>query len=41
MGRPHSSLWIAIDLLPCNEQWIRRQYLFAPIGIFLLNSCNS
>ena len=24
--------------LPCDEQWIWREYLFAPIGIRLLNS---
>jgi hypothetical protein len=41
MGWPHSGLRIVIHRLPCDEQWIRRQYLFAPIGICLLNSGNS
>jgi hypothetical protein len=41
MGRPHSALWIVIHRLPCDEQWIRRQYSFAPMGICFLNSCNT
>ncbi len=41
MGPPHSSLWIVIHRPPCDEQWIRRQNFFAPVGICLLNSCDS
>ena len=40
MGRPCAGLGLAIHRLPSDEQRIRRQYLFAPIGICLLNSCN-
>jgi hypothetical protein len=41
MGRPYAGLTLVIHRLPSDEQCIRRQYLFAPIGISLLNSLNS
>ena len=35
MARPYAGLGLVIHRLPCDEQCIRGQYLFAPIGICL------